>query len=49
MAADATRADNAEFMVLHEGRLHFEGTAGALLASSDSYLREFLFNTLPPW
>ena len=49
VAADATRADNAEFMVLHEGRLHFEGTAGALLASSDSYLREFLFNTLPPW
>jgi phospholipid/cholesterol/gamma-HCH transport system ATP-binding protein len=49
VAADATRAENAEFMVLHEGRLHFEGTAGALLASSDSYLREFLFNTLPPW
>ena len=49
VAADATSAENAEFMVLHEGRLHFEGTAGALLASSDSYLREFLFNTLPPW
>jgi phospholipid/cholesterol/gamma-HCH transport system ATP-binding protein len=49
VAADATKADNAEFMVLHEGRMHFEGTAGALLASSDSYLREFLFNTLPPW
>ena len=49
VAADATRAENAEFMVLHEGRLHFEGTAGALLASSDSYLREFLYNTLPPW
>ena len=49
VAADATRAENAEFMVLHEGRMHFEGTAGALLASSDSYLREFLFNTLPPW
>jgi phospholipid/cholesterol/gamma-HCH transport system ATP-binding protein len=49
VAADATKADNAEFMVLHEGRMYFEGTAGALLASSDSYLREFLFNTLPPW
>jgi phospholipid/cholesterol/gamma-HCH transport system ATP-binding protein len=49
VTADPTKADNAEFMVLHDGRIHFEGTAGALLASSDHYLREFLFKTLPPW
>ena len=47
--ADPSRADNAEFMVLHNGRIRFEGTAAALLASSDPYLREFLFKTLPPW
>jgi phospholipid/cholesterol/gamma-HCH transport system ATP-binding protein len=44
--SDAVRA---EFMVLHEGRIHFEGSASELLASSDPYLKEFLFNTLPPW
>jgi phospholipid/cholesterol/gamma-HCH transport system ATP-binding protein len=49
VTADPARADNAEFIVLHNGRLHFEGTAAALLASPDPYLREFLFKTLPPW
>ena len=39
----------AEFMVLHDGRIHFEGSAEELLASEDAYLREFLFKTLPPW
>lgn len=39
----------ATFIVLHEGRLHFEGSASALLASPDPYLKEFLFMTLPPW
>ena len=37
------------FMVLHDARLHFEGSGAELLASRDSYLREFLFMTLPPW
>ncbi len=41
--------DHARFMVLHEGRIHFEGSPAALLASTDSYLQEFLANTLPPW
>ena len=45
-APGSTRAD---FMVLHEGRFVFEGDADALLASPDPYLKEFLFNTLPPW
>jgi len=47
--ADATRGAQAQFMVLHEGRIHFEGTATELLASRDAYLQEFLFMTLPPW
>jgi hypothetical protein len=36
-------------MVLHEGRIAFEGSASELLASRDRYLQEFLFMTLPPW
>jgi phospholipid/cholesterol/gamma-HCH transport system ATP-binding protein len=39
----------AEFMVLHEGRIHFHGTAEGLLASPDPYLQRFLYRTLPPW
>jgi phospholipid/cholesterol/gamma-HCH transport system ATP-binding protein len=39
----------AEFMVLHEGRIHFSGTATELLASKDAYLERFLYRTLPPW
>jgi hypothetical protein len=39
----------ADFMVLREGRIHFEGTASDLLASQDTYLRDFLVMTLPPW
>lgn len=39
----------AQFMVLHEGRLQFQGTAAELLASQDPYLQRFLYRTLPPW
>jgi phospholipid/cholesterol/gamma-HCH transport system ATP-binding protein len=39
----------ATFMVLHEGRIFFEGTAAELFASPDQYLRRFLYRTLPPW
>jgi len=44
-------ATRAEFMVLHEGRILFEGHAAELLDAreSDPYLKEFLFKTLPPW
>lgn len=49
MAANQAKADQVEFMVLHEGRIYFEGTAAALRASPDAYLQEFLFMTLPPW
>jgi phospholipid/cholesterol/gamma-HCH transport system ATP-binding protein len=48
-AVDETRTPLAEFMVLHEGTIQFEGSAAELLASKDSYLKEFLFMTLPPW
>jgi phospholipid/cholesterol/gamma-HCH transport system ATP-binding protein len=41
--------ERAAFMVLHEGRIVFEGSDEELLASDDAYLREFLFMTLPPW
>lgn len=39
----------AEFIVLHDARIRFRGTAAELLASDDEYLREFLYMTLPPW
>jgi len=39
----------ATFMVLHEGRILFEGTATELFASKDQYLQRFLYRTLPPW
>ena len=41
--------EHARFLVLHEGRIFFEGTGAELLASHDAYLKEFLFMTLPPW
>jgi phospholipid/cholesterol/gamma-HCH transport system ATP-binding protein len=41
--------ERAEFLVLHDGRIMFEGTGAELLASQDAFLREFLFMTLPPW
>jgi ABC-type transporter Mla maintaining outer membrane lipid asymmetry ATPase subunit MlaF len=36
-------------MVLHEGRILFHGSAAELLASSDKYVKEFMYMTLPPW
>jgi phospholipid/cholesterol/gamma-HCH transport system ATP-binding protein len=47
--ANEEKAAQVGFMVLHEGRIYFEGTGAALLASQDAYLQEFLFMTLPPW
>jgi phospholipid/cholesterol/gamma-HCH transport system ATP-binding protein len=39
----------ADFIVLHDGRIRFEGTSAELLASRDDYLKELMFMTLPPW
>ena len=45
----ASGAERPRFLVLHEGRIYFEGSGADLLASRDSYLQQFLFMTLPPW
>jgi phospholipid/cholesterol/gamma-HCH transport system ATP-binding protein len=47
--SETEHEEHARFLVLHEGRIFFEGTMGELLDSHDAYLREFLFMTLPPW
>ncbi len=49
VSADAALLPHVEFMVLHEGRIYFQGSAAELLASPDPYLREYLLLTLPPW
>jgi phospholipid/cholesterol/gamma-HCH transport system ATP-binding protein len=49
VADEGTDSERAEFMVLHGGRIQFEGSAAELLAAQDAYLKEFLFMTLPPW
>ena len=49
MNATEVEAADVQFMVLHEGRIHFEGTAAELLAARDQYVKEFMFMTLPPW
>jgi phospholipid/cholesterol/gamma-HCH transport system ATP-binding protein len=40
--ADHGKTDEAEFLVLMEGRIHFEGNFTALRGSSDPYLKRFL-------
>jgi phospholipid/cholesterol/gamma-HCH transport system ATP-binding protein len=47
--ADAAKAAQAEFMVLHDARIQFHGSAAELLASQDPYLKDYLLKTLPPW
>jgi phospholipid/cholesterol/gamma-HCH transport system ATP-binding protein len=49
VSADAGKLAHVAFMVLHEGRIHFQGSAAELLASPDPYLRNYLLLTLPPW
>jgi phospholipid/cholesterol/gamma-HCH transport system ATP-binding protein len=40
--ADERKADEAEFLMLKDGRIHFEGNAAELRAASDPYLKKFL-------
>jgi len=40
--ADQRKADEAEFVMLKDGRIHFEGNAAELRASKDPYLKKFL-------
>ena len=46
---DASQVGGVEFMVLHDGKIRFQGTASGLLSSQDPYLVEYLYKTLPPW
>jgi phospholipid/cholesterol/gamma-HCH transport system ATP-binding protein len=46
--ADADKAEQAEFIVLKDGRVFFEGHAAALRASKDPYLRTYLSGWFPP-
>jgi phospholipid/cholesterol/gamma-HCH transport system ATP-binding protein len=41
-AFNVARTSEADFLMLREGRVQFEGSAEELKASSDAYLREFL-------
>jgi phospholipid/cholesterol/gamma-HCH transport system ATP-binding protein len=47
--ANEIAAEKTSFMVLHDGRIQFEGSGVELLDSRDAYLSEFLSRTLPPW
>jgi phospholipid/cholesterol/gamma-HCH transport system ATP-binding protein len=49
--ADSSQITGVKFMVLHDGAIMFEGTAGELLTARDAdpYLKEYLYKTLPPW
>ena len=40
--ADEKKAEEAEFIMLKDGRIHFEGHAAELRASNDAYLKSFL-------
>jgi phospholipid/cholesterol/gamma-HCH transport system ATP-binding protein len=40
--ADAQKADEAEFIMLKDGMVSFEGNATELRASKDPYIKEFL-------
>ena len=40
--ADPEKCEEAEFIMLKDGVIHFEGHAGELRASQDSYIRSFL-------
>ena len=46
---DSSNVSGVEFMVLLDGAIKFQGTAKELLASTDPYLTEYLYKTLPPW
>ena len=49
--ADSSQITGVCFMVLHDGAIMFQGNAAELLAARDRdpYLKEYLYQTLPPW
>jgi phospholipid/cholesterol/gamma-HCH transport system ATP-binding protein len=46
--ADARKSEEAEFIMLKDGRIYFEGSAADLRGSSDLYLKAFLSAWVPP-
>ena len=40
--ADPSKADEAEFIMLHEGQIHFAGNLAEFRKSIDPYLKKFL-------
>ena len=46
--ADRRKADEADFIMLRDGRIFFEGHAAELKTSTDAYLRAFLSGWVPP-
>jgi phospholipid/cholesterol/gamma-HCH transport system ATP-binding protein len=46
--ADARRRSEADFIMLRDGAIYFEGAAAELHASSDPYLKAFLSAWVPP-
>jgi ABC-type transporter Mla maintaining outer membrane lipid asymmetry ATPase subunit MlaF len=36
-------------MLLNNGRIHVQGSAASMLASTDPFVREYFYKTLPPW
>ena len=42
VSADERKADEAEFLMLKDGRIDFEGNTAELRASTDPYLKRFL-------
>ncbi|HEX7281362.1 MAG TPA: ATP-binding cassette domain-containing protein [Vicinamibacterales bacterium] len=47
--ADPKRAEQFEFMLLHNGRIHVQASAAELFSSTDPFVKEYLHQTLPPW
>ena len=46
--AEDHESEDAEFIMLKDGRIYFEGDASALRSSTDPYLRAFLSGWIPP-
>jgi phospholipid/cholesterol/gamma-HCH transport system ATP-binding protein len=46
--ASTSKCNEAEFIMLKNGRLYFHGHAGELKRTADPYLRSFLTGWVPP-
>jgi phospholipid/cholesterol/gamma-HCH transport system ATP-binding protein len=48
VSANGHESEEAEFVMLKDGRIYFEGNAAELRASTDPYLKTFLSGWIPP-